>query len=169
MVRPRYSSDGQLLAPENYRELVFIGASLGMDYRENQPPPAAGEVGSFHNTFIQPEAYKQYVATGTFPDKTMLVLEIALPGGKASINKAGHFEDKLRGFEVAVKDEKRFPEKWAYFNFIGKEGKPLPEAKPFPKQACWSCHNEHGAVDNVFVQFYRVLREEREKTLAARK
>jgi len=47
----------------------------------------------------------------------------------------------------------------AYFNFIGSGGAPLAQAKPFAKQACWKCHNEHGAADNVFVQFYPVLRE----------
>ena len=64
---------------------------------------------------------------------------------------------------MALKDEKRFPEKWAYFNFIGSKAPPLPQAKPFPKEACWNCHNQHAAADNVFVQFYPVLREAKPK------
>ena len=63
--------------------------------------------------------------------------------------------------EVALKDEKRFPEKWAYFNFTGRGGALLAQAKAFPKESCWKCHNEHAAVDNVFLQFYPVLREAR--------
>ena len=54
---------------------------------------------------------------------------------------------------------KHFPEKWGYFNFIGTGGKPLPQAKAFPRDACWSCHNQHATADNVFVQFYPVLRQ----------
>ena len=36
---------------------------------------------------------------------------------------------------------------------------PATTAKPFAKDRCWKCHNEHAAVDNVFVQFYPVLRD----------
>lgn len=67
------------------------------------------------------------------------------------------------GIEAAVKDTRRFPEKWAYSGFIGENGKALPEAAAFPKEACWNCHDEHGAVDNVFVQFYPALRVARAK------
>ena len=90
---------------------------------------------------------------------TVLVLELVSAGSQASINPAGHFEDRILGIEAALKDEKRFPEKWAYFSFIGPDGKPLAQARPFPKTMCWSCHHEHGAMDNVFVQFYPLLRE----------
>jgi hypothetical protein len=31
------------------------------------------------------------------------------------------------------------------------------EAQPFPKEACYGCHAEHAARDNVFVQFYPLL------------
>ena len=91
----------------------------------------------------------------------MLVMEVVASGTNASINRRGHFQDRLTGLEVALKDENRFPEKWAYFNFTGEGGMLLPKARPFPKQTCWNCHHEHGAVDNVFVQFYPVLREAR--------
>ena len=125
-----------------------------MGYNENVP-----RTPTFHNIYIQPESYKQFAATGKFPDKTMLVMEVLTVGSSESINKHGQFQDRLLGVEVALKDEDKFPEKWAYFNFIGSDGKALPSAKAFPKEACWKCHNEHGAADNVFVQFYPVLRE----------
>jgi hypothetical protein len=159
MAGPRYAEGNQLLRPEGYREWMFVGASIGMGYTEGQSSPAA----PFHNIYMQREAYKQFAATGTFPDKTMLVMEVVSAGTDASINKRGRFGDRSLGVEVALKDEARFPEKWAYFNFIGKGGTQLPQAKAFPKEACWKCHNEHGAVDNVFVQFYPVLREARQK------
>ena len=55
--------------------------------------------------------------------------------------------------EVHVKDEKRFPGKWAFFAF--DDAKP---ATMIPTTAsCYSCHADHAAVDTTFVQFYPTL------------
>ncbi len=158
---PQFGEGNRLIRPEGYHEWVFVGSSLGMSYDEGK---AHSHPPDFHNVYIQSEAYREFRSTGKFPDKTVLILEIVSAGGNASINKRGQFEEQILGIEAAVKDEKRFPEKWAYFNFIGAGGKQLAQCEPFPKQACWSCHNQHGAVDNVFVQFYPVLREARAKS-----
>jgi hypothetical protein len=155
MFQPRFLDANRLVRPEGYREWMFVGSNLNMGYTDGSTPKES----RFHNIYIQPEAYREYVATGKFPDKTVLVMEVLGAGTNASINKRGQFEDKPIGIEVALKDEERFTGKWAYFNFIGSSGAPLAEAKPFPKEACWNCHNQHAAVDNVFVQFYPVLRE----------
>jgi len=159
---PRFTESNQLLRPEGYREWMFLGSGLGMSYNEE----AYDEAPDFTNVFIKPEAYRKFINTGKFPDGTVMVLEIRKAGSQASINKHGRFQDRLVGIEASVKDEKRFSEKWAYFSFIGKDGEALPQAKPFPIDACWKCHNEHGAFDNVFVQFYPALREAREKAAA---
>jgi cytochrome P460 len=155
MAGPEFTQDNQLLRPANYHEWTFVGSSLGMSYDKGQADYAP----EFHNIYIQPEAYRQFARTGKFPDKTMLVMEIRSAGSNVSINKQGHFEDRLRGIDAAVKDEARFPEKWAYFSFMEDGGQTPDQAKPFAKEACWKCHHQHGAVDNVFVQFYPVLRE----------
>jgi len=158
MPNPRYSGADTLVRPEGYREWMFVGSNLGMGYKEGgQPDPDP----KFHNIYIQREAFRSYADTGKFPDKTMLVMEVVSRGTNASINKKGQFGDQFIGVEVAVKDESRGPEKWAYYNFIGKDGSSLKEAKAFPKNACFSCHNEHGQTDNVFLQFYPVLRDAR--------
>jgi hypothetical protein len=153
---PRFTTDNQLIRPEGYRQWMFLSSGLGMSYRKdadyNDDP-------AFTNVYIRPEAYRQFVADGTFPEGTILVLEMYSSKQEASINKQGHFQDRFIGIEAAVKDSKRFAEKWAYFGFVGKGGKALTQAKPFPKEACWECHNKNGAADNVFVQFYPVLRE----------
>ncbi|MBI1788347.1 MAG: cytochrome P460 family protein [Acidobacteria bacterium] len=159
MPQPRFTADNQLIRPEGYREWMFVGSNLNMGYAEGPEPTES----RFHNIYIQREAYRQFAASGRFPDKTILVMEVIAAGTNASINKRGQFEDRTLGIEVAMKDQQRFPEQWAYFNFIGKEGAPLAQAKAFPKEACWKCHNQHGAADNVFVQFYPVLREARPK------
>jgi hypothetical protein len=160
MSEPKYTEDRQLVRPTGYREWVFVGSSIGMGYQEGTRPEG-DRPQFFHNVYIQPEAYRTYAATGKFPNKTMLVMEVVAPGSNASINKQGKFEDKFIGIEAAVKDEARVPEKWAYYSFMGSDGKGLPQAKAFSKDACWSCHNQHAEVDNVFVQFYPVLRESR--------
>src|SRR5262245_31719500 len=124
MTQPKYADGNQLIRPEGYREWIFIGSNLGMGYKEGQPTKNP----TFHNLYIQPEAYRQYAATGTFPDQTMIVMEQVSVGTNASINKRGQFEDRFIGIETAVKDEKRFPDKWAYFDFIGSGGPSLTQA-----------------------------------------
>jgi hypothetical protein len=55
--------------------------------------------------------------------------------------------------EVHVKDEARFPGKWAFFGLDdGKTAKMIPTAAD-----CYSCHAAHAAVDTTFVQFYPTL------------
>lgn len=153
--QPRFANGNQLIRPVGYREWMFVGTGLGMSYSKGP----GDKNPTFANIYIQPEAYRRFAAAGEFPDKTLLVMEVVSAGSRASINQQGQFEDRFMGIEAAVKDEKRFAEKWAYFSFIGQGGEPLAQAKPFPKEACWQCHHAHGAVDNVFVQFYPVLRE----------
>jgi hypothetical protein len=160
MAQPKYAADNEMIRPTGYREWMFVGSSIGMGYQETARPES-DRPQQFHNVYIQPEAYRAYVATGKFPDKTMMVMEVIAPGTNASINKQGKFEEKFVGIEAAVKDESKTQEKWAYYNFIGTGGQAKPQAKAFAKEACWSCHNQHAQVDNVFVQFYPVLREAR--------
>jgi hypothetical protein len=91
-----------------------------------------------------------------WPDQTMFVLEVRASQSKGSINQSGHYQGAVMGIEAEVKDEHRFPGKWAFFGFHGGEN----SAAAFPKsQSCYSCHARNGAVDNTFVQFYPTLLE----------
>ncbi|MBI1940259.1 MAG: cytochrome P460 family protein [Acidobacteria bacterium] len=159
-VEPRFTEDNRMIRPEGYRQWIFLSSGLGMSYSKDAE---YDEKPVFTNVYIRPEAYRQFADDGTFPDGTVLVLEIYSAASAASINKGGHFQDRFIGIEAAVKDTKRFPEKWAYFGFIGPDGKALPQAEAYPKEACWKCHDEHAAQDNVFLQFYPALREARAK------
>src|SRR5262245_22853323 len=79
---PRYTSDGQMSRPENYREWVFLSTGLGMTYgtpKQNSEP-------KFDNVFVNPEAYKSFLRTGTWPDKTVLILEVRSSATNGSIN-----------------------------------------------------------------------------------
>jgi hypothetical protein len=154
--QPRYTKDGDLIRPTGYRTWVFVGASLGMGYNKKEYEKGTGP---FHNIYIDPSAYRQYVEHGAFPDKTMLIMEVLEPEANASINRRGHFEGKRTAIEVAVKDREQFDEGWAYFDFSGDGKKLAATAKAFPKARCYDCHAEHADDDNVFVQFYPVLRD----------
>ena len=159
---PVYTPDGSLKFPQQYREWVYLTSGVDMSYSPN----ADMNHSMFDNVFVNPEAYKAFLQTGTWPDKTMLVLEARMAGSKASINKNGHFQTaEIMGREVHLKDEARFPGKWAFFNVEdGVTGKLLPK-----EMNCYSCHEQHAAVDTTFVQFYPTLLEiaKKKNTLSA--
>ena len=139
--------------PTDYREWIFLSSGLGMTYN---PPNAPGMRmdPSFTNVFVNPAAYRSFVANGKWPDKTQLVLEVRASSSKGSINQGGSYQSDVVAIESEVKDSAKFPGNgWAFFAF-GKSnsGKMLPRT-----QDCYACHLEHGAVDNTFVQFYPVL------------
>lgn len=150
---PRYTGDGQLKLPENYREWVYLSTGIDMSYS-----PAAQTAGMDHhmfdNVFVNPEAYEAFQRTGSWPDKTMLVLEVRGAESRGSINRQGNYQTTdLMGVEVHVKDRARFPGKWAFFGFDDAK-----TAKMTPTTAsCYSCHEQHAAVDTTFVQFYPTL------------
>ena len=149
---PQYTAEGKMKFPANYREWVYLSTGLDMSYR---PDMNMGH-SMFDNVFVNPEAYKYFVANGTWPDKTMLVLEVRGAATKSAINKAGHYQTpEVMGREVHVKDESRFPGKWAFFGFDD-----AATASAFPTEMeCYSCHAQHAAVDTTFVQFYPTLIE----------
>ena len=150
---PVYTADGRLVFPANYREWIYLTTGMDMDYN---PDPSMVGHSMFDNVFVNPEAYKAFVATGTWPDKTMLLLEGRMAASKGSINKAGHYQNGgVMAQSIHIKDKSRFPGNWAFFSF--DEGKP---AKQIPTKAeCYSCHEQHAAVDTTFVQFYPTLLE----------
>jgi len=152
---PRFTADGQLIRPENYREWVYVSSGLGMSYSGEAGDASMGPM--FDNVWVHPAAYHQFMATGTWPDKTIFVLEVRHSTSKASINKGGHFQAEMVALEASVKDESRFPTKWAYFGFMN-DGKLKDSASAFPNSACFQCHTTNAAVDHTFVQFYPTLR-----------
>lgn len=148
---PEYTADSRLKFPGKFREWIFLTSGIDMSY---SPMSGMSDHSMFDNVFVNPEAYKAFVETGTWPDKTMLVLETRGAQTKGSINHSGHYQDsEVMGMEVHVKDEARFPGKWAFFDFENTVSGNLVPAGA----ACYSCHAEHAAVDTTFVQFYPTL------------
>lgn len=140
----------KLRFPAHYREWVYLTSGLDMTYRANDRPDHA----MFDNVFVDPQSYRTFVQTGTWPDGTTLVVETRGAQSKGSINQGGHYQDgDVMGIEVHVKDAARFPGRWAFFAFDDEK----PAAAIARDAGCYACHEKHGAVDTTFVQFYPTL------------
>jgi hypothetical protein len=150
-VEPAYDAQGRLQPPFKYREWVYLTTGIDMSY---SPKPEMAMQSMFDNVFVNPAAYRAFQETGTWPDKTMLVLEVRGAQSRASINQRGNFQStQIMGFEVHVRDEAKTPGGWAFYEFDGdKPAEQVPVAAP-----CYSCHEQHAAVATTFVQFYPTL------------
>src|SRR5271165_3338257 len=115
---PEYTSDGQLRLPANYREWVYLSSGFDMSYA----PAMQMDHHMFDNVFVNPEAWRVFMASGTWPDKTVFVLEARGAESRGSINQNGNFQGAaVMGLEVHVKDQSRFKGKWAFFGFPGRD------------------------------------------------
>jgi hypothetical protein len=147
---PVYTAGGELKMPERYREWIFLTSGVDMSY---SPNAAMAGHSMFDNVFVNQSAYRAFLETGTWPDKTTLVLEVRGAEGPSSINKRGHSQSpEVMGTEVHVKDAK-LEGGWGFFEFDG------PGSAKIVKRpaSCYECHESHAAVDTTFVQFYPTL------------
>ena len=146
-----YRGQNRLAVPPGYREWAFLTSSLDLNYSDD-----ADNRSVLDNVFVNPDAYRAFVRTGTWPDKTIFVKENRIAASAGTISKSGKFQTQVVNMEMHVKDETRFPGKWAFFT--SSDGKTPGELVPMTAN-CYSCHSEHGAVDTTFVQFYPTLLE----------
>ncbi len=163
---PQYTDKGELKLPSEFREWIFVGAALGLSYSEHGPYE---DEEKFTNVYITPPAYAQFQRTGTFPEKTMLAMAVYRQGKKKPLGKVklqGAYEGEFLAVELAVKDRANSEDAWTYFDFSPEEGQTAlrKSAKAFATHKCYDCHAEHGAVDNVFVQYYPSLRRLQKST-----
>jgi len=144
-----YQGQNRLAVPTDYREWVFLTSSLDLNYSDG-----ADSRSVLDNVFVNPSAYRAFVRTGTWPDKTIIVKENRIAASAGTISKSGKFQTQVLNMEMHVKDEARFPGSWAFF--ISSDGK-TPGVLVPKTVNCYSCHSAHGAVDTTFVQFYPTL------------
>src|ERR1700719_4553001 len=130
IVEPRYTSDGHLLLPEDFQTWIFVGSNLGLGYSDSLSvntllERSRQDVPRYHNVYINPEAYLVYLRNGTFPDKTMLVMDVYAAESKEpkGVVDNGTFNGARIGIEVAVKNKNR-PDgeliNWAYYDFTDR-------------------------------------------------
>lgn len=143
-----YAPDGKMMPPKDYRDWAYLSTGYDMAYSEN-----ANQVHVFDNVFVNRAALDGFRKTGIWPDKTVLVLEIRPASGDNPLTQHGQFQAGApRGVEVHVKDIARGG--WAFYP-VNNDGSP---SAMLPKTAsCYSCHEQHGATDTTFTQFYPTL------------
>jgi hypothetical protein len=140
----------QMAVPADYRQWVFLTSSLDLDYNTDAAPSRH----MLDNVFVDPASYKAFLKTGTWPDKTVLIKENRRAESTGTLSKRGQFQIGVRDLEIHIKDAARFPGGWAFF----KSDDGIAPAKLRPQSdTCYSCHQDHGAVDTTFVQFYPTL------------
>jgi hypothetical protein len=139
-----------MAVPEDYRQWVFLTSSLDLNYDTG----AAASQHMLDNVFVDPKAYGEFVKTGTWPVGTILIKENRFADSAGTLSKRGQFQVGVKNLEIHIKDGARFPGKWSFF--VSDDGK--APGKLMPQNAtCYSCHQDHGAVDTTFVQFYPTL------------
>jgi hypothetical protein len=151
---PEFTADGKLVKPKSYREWIYLSSGLGMTYVDPGATPNPNP--NFDNVFVEPSAYRKFVETGRWPDKTIFVLEVRRSVSKGSINQGGRFQSETAAVEASVKDVKRFDDQWGYFGFNGSA---TTAAKFGASAGCNACHGKNAAVEHTFVQFYPTLLE----------
>jgi len=151
---PEFTSNGELMRPKNYREWIFLSSGIGMTYSR---PVAPGSDPVFDNVFVEPSAYRKFLETGKWPDKTIFVLENRRSATAGCLNNDGcRYQSEVNGLAAEVKDVSRFKGEWAFFGF----GPNVKSAPALGQNAnCYTCHPQNGAVENTFVQFYPTLLE----------
>jgi hypothetical protein len=160
---PQYNAAGELLRPVGFETWVFVGSNLGLSYESTTDDL------EFHNVYISPQAYAEFVKTQTFPDRTVFVIDRLTAGDRNQDPthelKAGHYNDKRVGILAAVKDLNHprptgSTTPWAYYEFDMK-GNQMPDSRKAEDAAnCENCHAKVNAkTDNVWVPFYPILRD----------
>ena len=150
-----FDGDGALKRPENIENWVFLGASLGMGYNEAVPfdPETPG---NFQTVLMEPNAFREYQKTGSFPDGSMFALLFHGTRTNVSINESGFVMGDHLALEIHLKDRVRFPETGFNFFFFGPDD--MTAEAPDAPNGCTSCHIEHGETQGVFTQFYPTLK-----------
>ena len=148
---PQYIAANKLTVPEDYRNWVFLTSSLDLNY--STATPAADQMHMLDNVFVNPDAYKAFLKAGSWPDRTVLVKENRNAESAGTLSKSGRFQTGVMNLEIHVKDA-RYPGSWAFF--VSSDGKAAGRLMPQTAN-CYSCHQDHGAADTTFVQFYPTL------------
>ena len=160
---PEFTDNGSLKEPEEWQTWVMVGSSTGLSYAAPGAAPAAGAApGLFHNVYLQPWAYREFMKTGVFPEGSMFVLSFFEASQKATPARAGFYEgDRVPGIEIHLKQKGSDKSGWAFYGFndSASVGTKLP-----PSASCYSCHATEAAHDNVFTQFYPFVRDRLART-----
>ncbi len=149
-----YTEAGELRYPANLVEWIQSGTTLGGRYNgEAFDPQNPGVLGVVQ---MEPAAYRYFLENGTYADGTMFLLNFYEAVSKSEPQMAGFVQGALMSQEIHVLDKARFNDGHGFFIYENREqavSTRIPEGNE-----CTACHNEHGAFDGTFIQFYPDLR-----------
>ena len=161
-----FDSDGKLKLPNfSFRRWVLVGTPLTPNGLNN------GQAGfpEYHNVYIEEKNVDAYLKTGSFPEGTVIVKELARvlkptfpDGSRTEPSGRGYFNGEFNGIDLTVKDSKRFAKTngWGFFTF-GHHPLPYDQTSAEkPVTECAGCHLAYVAkTDMTWVQFYPMLRD----------
>ncbi len=153
-----FNSAGELIRPVGYREWIYIGSPLTPNDMNN----GKAAFPEFHNVYIDPASWKHWKKTGQFRDGTLIIKELVSVGSKQAASGNGYFQGEYQGLEAMTKSKQQFPDKkgnWGFFRFTidgSTELRTVSSAQPDAN--CSGCHQAQAAQDQVFTQYYPVLR-----------
>lgn len=100
------TNNNELLLPANYRTWVAVAPSAsGM--------PAYRHEHVVSKVYVEPTAYEKFVKRGTWPNHTVIVLEL-----RDQTCSAKTPCDGVIGLEVAAKNDAKLPDPWSYYGIM---------------------------------------------------
>lgn len=141
--------------PADLDEWVFLGTSLGMGYTQRQFDP--DNPGNFQLALMEPNAYRAFKESGEFADGTMFALVFRRAANRINPNRAGFVLGEFLQVEIHLKDAARFEPGYNFYLYGPGDEWADEVALDNGSNGCIDCHNENGAYDGVFVQFYPKL------------
>jgi hypothetical protein len=146
-----------LIRPHHYRDWILLSdpsAARATSSDRGRSGPARTP-----RVYIDPDAYRAYVGTGTFPEGTVMIWEAGRGAPRAMRDPHGQMPVLL----ASVKDRSRFDVGWGFFVFTGEHGTVKSMVRPEPEPSgCRRCHLAEAETDSVFTQFYSALRPARQ-------
>jgi hypothetical protein len=151
----QYTDSGELRRPADLDEWIQTGVSLGGEYSDEPFDPQ--NPGTLGVVLMEPAAYRYFLANRKYADGTMFLLNFYRAEGKSEPQLPGFVQGALQAQEIHVLDQARFGDGHGFFLFPDanvQASTRLPDGNE-----CITCHNEHGAFDGTFAQFYPTIRE----------
>lgn len=162
-----FDSAGRLKLPDpaTFRRWVVVGVPLTPNGLNN----GKANFPEYHLVYIEPKNVDAYLKTGSFPEGTMIVKELARvldptfpDGSRTEPSGRGYFNGQYNGIDLTIKDSRRFAKTngWGFFTF-GHHPLPYSEtAAESPASECAGCHQAYvSKTDMTWVQFYPLLRD----------
>lgn len=162
-----FDSAGRLKLPDpaTFRRWVVVGVPLTPNGLNN----GKANFPEYHLVYIEQKNVDAYLKTGSFPEGTMIVKELARvldptfpDGSRTEPSGRGYFNGQYNGIDLTIKDSRRFAKTngWGFFTF-GHHPLPYSEtAAESPASECAGCHQAYvSKTDMTWVQFYPLLRD----------